>query len=128
MIHPSGSGSRSKPAKPRPDFPLFPHATGRWAKKVKGKLVYFGKIADDPNGEAALTLWLDQIEELLAGRKPRAKGDAGVTLAELCFKFLQAKKLKLDTGLLSPHSYRDYCQTAARLVQAFGEGRAVADL
>ena len=44
---------RSTPQKPRPDFPLFPHLRGYWAKKVRGKLVYFGKVADDPNGQAA---------------------------------------------------------------------------
>lgn len=48
------------PRKPRPDFPLFPHATGRWAKKVRQKLRYFGKVADDPKGKAALDKWLKQ--------------------------------------------------------------------
>ncbi len=38
----------SKPTKPRPDFPLFPHATGRWAKKVQGTLLYFGPTKGDP--------------------------------------------------------------------------------
>ena len=48
-----------KYSKPRPDFPLFPHATGRWAKKIRGEFKFFGKVADDPNGEAALELWLE---------------------------------------------------------------------
>ena len=41
----------SRPGKPHPDFPLFPHATGRWAKTVRGRFCFFGKAADDPKGE-----------------------------------------------------------------------------
>ena len=41
-----------KPVKPFPEYPLTPHPSGRWCKKIKGNLVYFGPW-DDPDGALA---------------------------------------------------------------------------
>jgi integrase len=117
----------AKPKKPRPDFPLFPHATGRWAKKIRGKFVYFGKCADDPKGEAALSLWLDTKDDLLAGRTPRISGD-GLTVRDLANRFLSAKQQQRDTGEIANGTFLDYHRTCERIVNVFGKSRLVDDL
>ena len=133
MSHRSGLASPGKPSKPRPDFPLFVHGDGvnrpyYWAKKVRGRTVYFGKCADDPHGQAAEGRWLDQKDDLLAGRTPRVENTGGVTVGHLCNRYLSEQETKVESGELSPHSFRDNKATCARIVQAFGGKRLVSDL
>ena len=117
----------SRPSKPHPDFPLFPHATSRWAKKIRGKFAFFGKVADDPKGEKALELWLEQKDELLAGRTPRVKAE-GFALRELLDRFVVTKKHLLDTREISAKHFAELYATCRRIGDAFGLNRFVIDL
>lgn len=118
------AGKRSKPSKPNPDFPLFAHATRRWAKKIRGQMYCFGPWSDP---DAALTKYLEQKEALHSGRKPR-EASAGTTIRELCNAFLSAKKSLVDSGELTNRSWQDYKAGCDLLVARFGKARLVADL
>lgn len=112
-----------KPSRPHPDYPLFPHASGRWAKKVRGRLVYFGKW-DEP--EAALAKWIAQKDDLLAGRTPRTRD--GLVIGDLCSMFLSARRHKVDMGRLQERTWKELHATCAIVVDAFGRNRLVDDL
>ena len=105
--------------KPRPDFPLFPHATGRWAKKVRQRLIYFGRISDDPKGKKALDLWLTQRDDLLSGRQPKMPSEE-LTVAGLCNQFLTAKRLRVDSHEMTARSWGDYYRSCESVVAEFG--------
>ncbi|HVK16986.1 MAG TPA: tyrosine-type recombinase/integrase [Fimbriiglobus sp.] len=119
--HPTAA---AKPSKPYPDFPLFPHATGRWAKKIRGKMHYFGPWDDS---DAALKKYLEQRGDLHAGRKPRPDAET-MTIKALANAYLNHKKAMLDAGELSPHTWTNYREVADLLVTHFGKQRAVDDL
>src|SRR3954453_18831023 len=125
--HSSTAGASAKPAKPNkphPDFPLFPHAAGVWAKKIRGKLHYFGPW-DDPDG--ALKKYLEQKDALHAGRKPREDPEA-LTVKQLANSFLNAKKALLDSGELKQRTWEEYKATTDLLVGELGKGRLVDDV
>jgi len=114
----------AKPSKPYPDFPLFPHATGRWAKKIRGKMHYFGPWADP---DAALAKYLEQKDALHAGRKPRPDPET-LTVKALANAYLNQKQALVDAGELSPRTWINCKEAADLIVKHFGKQRAVADL
>src|SRR5688572_16518884 len=85
-----------RPWKPYPDFPLTPHPSGAWQKKIRGRIHYFGKWGRRINGvmtrvpgdgwEEALAQYKAQADDLHAGRTPQvAAGE--LTVADLCNRF-----------------------------------------
>ena len=118
------STAKDKPQKPHPDFPLFAHAAGVWAKKIRGKLHYFGPWSD-PN--AALQRYVEQKDDLLAGRTPRVKVD-GLTMRDLVNRFLTSKQHLCDAGEITQRTFDDYHHTGERILEVFGRDRLVLDL
>jgi hypothetical protein len=114
----------TRPAKPQPDSPLFAHAAGVWAKKIRGKLHSFGPWADP---QAALDNYLAQKDDLHAGRTPRPDPDA-LPVKDLSNRFLNAKQALVDAGELAPLTWGDYKTACVEIVTAFGKGRLVSDL
>jgi integrase len=124
MDHSKGSSSKGKP---RPDFPLFRHRNGQWAKKVRSKLHYFGKFSSDPQGELAIAKWLDEKDALLAGRVVRKPGTY-ITVADLVNHFLSFKEQLLEAGELAPRTFKRLDATCGYLVDHFGRTRPVDDI
>jgi integrase len=118
-------GKPARPEKPSPDFPLYAHASGYWAKKINSRLYYFGKWKEGVTAEQALDAYNRQAEELHTGQKP----EAGVTTVKiLCNKFLNAKAQRRDAGELTPRSWWDYEKTCQLVAKTFRQPTPVSSL
>lgn len=118
----TGPHVQGKPDRPE-NSPLFWHQTGRWAKKIRGRMVYFGRGAHDE----ALTLYLDQRDALYRGLTPVDTRE-GLSVFSLCGQFLTFKKGMKNDGELSEHTFQAYAAICKLLVKVFGKSRLVADL
>jgi integrase len=123
--HSTAAAAQNKPAKPYPDYPLFPHATGRWAKKIRGRMVYFGPWADP---DAALEKYLKEKDDLHAGKKPRPDADDQIEVVDVCNAFLVEKEARVDSDELSPRTFEDYQGACDVIVAHFRKGRVASDL
>lgn len=106
-----------KPSKPYPAYPLYAHTSGRWAKRIRGKIHYFGKW--EIGWRAALANYQEVADDLHAGREPRRTD--GITLVYAVNAFLTAKKLAVEDGMLTQRSWEDYHRTCDRLLRVFGK-------
>jgi hypothetical protein len=103
----------------------MPVGAGR--KRFASGFAYFGKIADDPTGAKALEQWLEQRDDLLAGRVPRQRGD-GLAVGDLVNSFLTDRQRRLDAREITPRTFSEYYKSGGRVIAAFGRNRRVDDL
>jgi hypothetical protein len=96
--------------KPRPDFPLFAHRRGYWAKKVLRSVRYSVKIATGSEGVAAVNQWLEK-DEWLAGRNPRHNKPEGMAVKDICDHFRSHKKGLLESGEITQRTFTEYENT-----------------
>ena len=123
--------------RPSSDYPLSPHASGKWQKKINGETHYFGAWAKRVDGKLeriegdgwqdALETYNRQANALHDGRTPRITAD-GLTIAELCNRFLTSKLRKMESCELSPRSFAEYRHATDLIIATFGKPRLVDDL
>lgn len=101
-----------KPAKPRPNFPLWAHANGQWVKKVAGESSprSFGKWEDPA---AAEQNYLDWLARQRLGIPEQSPDD--ITVAEIVDHYLDHAAVRVErfrqgatTDKLSPRTLREW--------------------
>lgn len=129
----------TRPKKPYAGFPLNFHPTGRFSKKIRGQVHYFGrwgskrgeKIVPVENLDEVCTAAVDlydlQRDDLQAGRKPRKQG-GGFIIKDLVNDYLNAKRQLLATGELAPRTFSEYHHACEQVSSKFGLNRLVSDL
>jgi integrase len=120
---PSAGKLPARYRKPSKKFPLRIHrGTGYWCKKIDGKVHYFGRVADDPDGVEAMEKW-KKIQDGADLQAPDA-----TTLREVCNAFLTHKRSLVDNGELTWRTWRGLHDTCQTVIAAFGKERPVSKL
>jgi integrase len=117
-----GLNMTEKPSKPYASYPLYAHAKGSWAKKILGKVYYFGPWSD-PNG--ALESYLAKRDYLRGGFDPP---EAKETVGDLVDAFLAEKRAHLETGDIASLTFKEYETTCNAIRNHFGRHRPLDSL
>ena len=103
----------NKPDRPYPDFPLFPHANGQWAKKINGRMADFGPWSD----------WQGAL------RKYHALKDGPPRSLRACVdKYLESRQRLHVLGEIGTRNYKDMERTLNQLAGLIDAIKAVPSL
>ncbi len=116
--------AKERREKPYPDWPLSWHtASQQWRKKVQGRHYYFGR-----DNDLALAEWLHARDYLLNGLPVPPVGQAAYTLRDLANAWLTWKQTLVDSGELSPKTFKRYHGTAAAILKCLGKTRPISSI
>ena len=119
---------KTKPTKPRDNFPLTAHPCGQWCKKIKGKQYYFGPWHD---AAAAETRYLKEAADLHAGTGRAAgieTGSNALTVVDMCNQYIAAMQMMVDQKRRSPRTLGSIVVSCKKLVEHFGRSKLAADI
>lgn len=119
----------AKSKKPYDEYPLFAHASGQWAKKIKGKMWYFGTW-DDP--AAAKEKYDAEIHEIQAGRDPRRTrkqiSATELSVYDLCNLYLARQQTRIKSGGVSSRHFSDCLLSCKLITNHFGKFQSASTL
>ncbi len=110
------------------DFPLYARDNGQFAKRINGKLHYFGSVKDP---DSALRKYNEQIEDLKAGRVPRdtsADDETTKTVLKMADSFMLSKDKMKQKGDLSVRTFTEYHSICKTIIDEFGKDRLLSDI
>lgn len=107
--------TRQKPSKPYPDFPLYAHANGQWAKKIKGRTRFFGA-------------WSDWRTALKLFENTKDKDPTAFDLGDLFNLFLDHKKKQATNGEISMDTWKEYRRACKRAADILGRSLPVDEI
>lgn len=122
--HSTTAKAAKKPAKPE-GSPLYPHPSGKWAKKIKGKIRYFGRWDDH---DAALAEYERTREAHEAGRDPSVIDPDSFTVEDACNYYLESCEDRVNRNDLAPRTFADSKLTCKSMVAMLGRDSAVLKL
>jgi integrase len=113
----------TKQPKPKAKHSLWWHPRGGWAKRILGKVYYYGR-----DEAAAVAKYNHDRPHREAGREPPSMDVGGLTVTEVANKFLHAKRQRVESGELTPRMWDEYRLACARMVDVFGRTRVASTL